>query len=220
MRKLRDVSCNNLFGSLPSWIREINLQLNLVSNNFYLESSNSSVLPHGLNCLQLSFPCNRGSPIYSSFAVQCGGPEYTSYNDVVYESDNEALGPAAYYVTDTNRWGVSLENGNYTVTLLFAEIANFNTGWRRFGRCVFDIYVQRNRVEKDFDITRVAGTCCVPFVSAYGPSVSAISAAPDFQPSVRPPNLTTEKNNTGLIVGIVVGVGLVFLSVLAVYFIA
>ncbi|KAJ0026100.1 hypothetical protein Pint_06948 [Pistacia integerrima] len=69
--------------------------------------SSFSVLPHGLNCLQLSFPCNRGSPIYSSFAVQCGGLEYTSYNDVVYENDNEALGPTTYYVIDTNRWGVS-----------------------------------------------------------------------------------------------------------------
>ncbi|KAJ0025776.1 hypothetical protein Pint_06915 [Pistacia integerrima] len=200
----RDVSYNNLSGSLPRWIQEQNLQLNLVANNFNLESSNySSVLPYGLHCLQRNFPCNRGSPIYSSFAINCAGPTITSH-DIVYESDNEPLGPATYYLTDTNRWGVSnvgyfigsnniqyniiststvtntqesrlfqrarisasslryygvgLQNGKYTVTLQFVELANFTTiGWKSFGRRVFDIYVQGNLVEKDFDITRVAG---------------------------------------------------------------
>ncbi|KAJ0087000.1 hypothetical protein Patl1_06845 [Pistacia atlantica] len=291
-----DVSYNNLSGSLPSWIGDKSLQLNLVANNFTLESSNSSALSHGMNCLQRNFPCYRGSPIYSSFAVNCGGREIKSYNDIVYERDNETLGPAKYYVTDKNSWGVSnvgvfsrstspmynssstsritntqdielfqtarisasslryyglgLENGNYTVTLKFAEIADFDTtGWKSYGRRVFDIYVQGNRVEKDFDIKRVAngvlrtavqrqytaqvsenyldihlfwagkGTCCIPNDGTYGPSISAISATPDFEPTVRPPSLKTQKNKTGLIVGMVVGVGVVFLSVLAVFFI-
>ncbi|KAJ0043129.1 hypothetical protein Pint_18458 [Pistacia integerrima] len=261
-----DVSYNNLSGSIPSWIIQQNLQLNLVANNFTLESNNS-VLPHGLNCLQRSFPCNRGSPIYgnlywtyldkwlywyadSSFAVNCGGPQFTSSDKIVYEMEDETLGPARYYVTGTNRWGtlfqtarvsasslryygLGLDNGNYTVTLQFAEIPNLDTtGWQSFGRRVFDIYVQGNHVEKDFDIRRVAGgvprrvvkreymarvsencleihlfwagkgTCCLPYV--------------DFQPTVRPPS---QKNTTGLIVGIIVGVGVVFLLLLAVFFI-
>ncbi|KAJ0100605.1 hypothetical protein Patl1_20862 [Pistacia atlantica] len=289
-----DASYNNLLGSFPSWINEENLQLNLVANNFTIESSSSSVLPYGLNCLQRNFPCNRGSPVYSSFAVKSGGPRIKSSNDVVYESDNETLGPATYYVPDTDRWGVSnvgyftgnnnpqykifsqsqftstldselfqtarisasslryyglgLENGNYTVTLQFAEIANLDsTGWKTLGRRVFDIYVQGNRVEKDFNIKNLAsgiprravqreykaqvsenymeihffwagkGTCCVPSQGTYGPLISAISATPDFTPTLRVP--TTEKNRTGLIVGIVVGVGVVFLLVLAVFFI-
>ncbi|KAJ0086079.1 hypothetical protein Patl1_06832 [Pistacia atlantica] len=261
----RDVSYNNLSGSLPSWIREINLQLNLVSNNFYLESSNSSALSHGneLSPTAIFLAIEVLQSVNSSFAVNCGGREIKSYNDIVYERDNETLGPAKYYVTDKNSWGVSnvgkylagaqvqcLENGNYTVTLLFAEIADFilQDGKVIWEAC-FDIYVQGNRVEKDFDIKRVAngvlrtavqreytaqiyenyleihlfwaakGTCCVPFVSAYGPSISAISATPDFEPTVRPPSLKTQKNKTGLIVGMVVGVGVVFLSVLAVFFI-
>ncbi|KAJ0079186.1 hypothetical protein Patl1_24204 [Pistacia atlantica] len=38
--------------------------INLVANNFNLESSNSSsVLPYRLNYLQCNFPCNRGSGI-------------------------------------------------------------------------------------------------------------------------------------------------------------
>ncbi|KAF3949112.1 hypothetical protein CMV_024973, partial [Castanea mollissima] len=56
-----DLSYNNLQGSFPSWVSEQNLQLNLVANNFTIESSNSSVLPSGLNCLQRDFPCNQGT---------------------------------------------------------------------------------------------------------------------------------------------------------------
>ncbi|KAL0407096.1 UNVERIFIED_CONTAM: putative LRR receptor-like serine/threonine-protein kinase, partial [Sesamum latifolium] len=119
-----------------------------------------------------------------------------------------------------------LENGNYTVRLLFAETIILGT-WRR-GRRVFDIYVQGNLEVKDFDILREAngtsfgavvrefnvevlenyieihlfwagkGTCCTPAPGTYGPLISAISVTPDFDPSV--------KNRTGLIVGITVAV--------------
>ncbi|KAM4071015.1 hypothetical protein ACB094_11G029400 [Castanea mollissima] len=198
-----DLSYNNLQGSFPSWVSEQNLQLNLVANNFTIESSNSSVLPSGLNCLQRDFPCNRGTGRYSEFAIKCGGPQITSSNGIVYERDNETLGPATYYVVDTDRWAVSnvgyftgtnnaqytsfsssqftsldselfqtarlsasslryyglgLENGNYTVSLQFAEIAFVNTKtWQSLGRRVFDIYIQGNLVLKDFDIRKEAG---------------------------------------------------------------
>ncbi|KAK4594624.1 hypothetical protein RGQ29_018345 [Quercus rubra] len=103
-----DLSYNNLVGSFPSWINEENLQLNLVVNNFTIGSSNSSGLPSGLNCLQRNFPCNRGSGsgIYYNFSIKCGGPQITS-SGIVYDRDNETLGPATYYVTDTKRWAVS-----------------------------------------------------------------------------------------------------------------
>ncbi|KAM4071014.1 hypothetical protein ACB094_11G029400 [Castanea mollissima] len=292
-----DLSYNNLQGSFPSWVSEQNLQLNLVANNFTIESSNSSVLPSGLNCLQRDFPCNRGTGRYSEFAIKCGGPQITSSNGIVYERDNETLGPATYYVVDTDRWAVSnvgyftgtnnaqytsfsssqftsldselfqtarlsasslryyglgLENGNYTVSLQFAEIAFVNTKtWQSLGRRVFDIYIQGNLVLKDFDIRKEAGgasfaavpkeynnvqvsenyleihlfwagkgTCCVPAQGTYGPSISAISATPEFTPTVSniplsniPPS--SNKNRTGLIVGVVVGVGV--LSFLAVF---
>ncbi|KAG5546789.1 hypothetical protein RHGRI_018834 [Rhododendron griersonianum] len=184
-----DVSYNELSGSFPSWIDGQGLQLNLVANNFTIESANNSVLPLGLSCLQSNFPCYRNSPIYSNFAIKCGGPQITSSNQNVYERDNETLGPATYYVTSTNRWAVSsvgrfinsndpqylsfsshqftttldselfqtarnspgslryyglgLENGNYTVTLQFAEIVIPNPStWQSLGRRVFDIYIQ------------------------------------------------------------------------------
>ncbi|GAB4836663.1 hypothetical protein Ancab_001575, partial [Ancistrocladus abbreviatus] len=102
-----DVSYNELSGSFPSWVGERNLQLNLVANNFTVTSSNNSALPSGLNCLQRNFPCNRGSPIYSEFAVKCGGPQIKSSDGTIYESDNETLGSATDFVSDTERWAVS-----------------------------------------------------------------------------------------------------------------
>lgn len=39
--------------------------------------------------------------------INCGGPQIKISNGTEYEKDSEPLGPATYYVTDTNRWGVS-----------------------------------------------------------------------------------------------------------------
>ncbi|KAJ8532663.1 hypothetical protein K7X08_012586 [Anisodus acutangulus] len=181
-----DLSYNWLSGSFPSWINEQNLQLNLVGNNFtteQIEQSGSSSLPSGLDCLQRNFPCNRGSPRYSRFAIKCGGPQITSTNQILYERDNETLGPATYFMTSTGRWA-SAEN--------HLEIHLFWAG---------------------------KGTCCVPIQGTYGPSISAISATPDFVPTVSNQPPTTKKNRTGLIVGIVVGVGVIsFISVFVVYY--
>ncbi|KAL6329824.1 hypothetical protein AAG906_037536 [Vitis piasezkii] len=283
-----DLSYNGLSGSFPSWVDEENLQLNLVANNFTLDSSNSSVLPSGLKCLQQNFPCNRGSGIYYNFAIKCGGPQITSSDQIVFERDNENLGPATYYVTDTNRWAVSnvglfsgsnnpqytntldselfqtarisagslryyglgLENGNYNLTLQFSETAIVSSNfWESLGRRVFDIYIQGDLVLKDFDIKKEAGgvsfravkkeftaqvlenyieihlfwagkgTCCVPAQGTYGPSISAISATPNFEPTVSNTAPNGKKNRTGLIVGIAVALGVVcFLAVFAVYY--
>ncbi|KAG9439535.1 hypothetical protein H6P81_019700 [Aristolochia fimbriata] len=138
-------------------------------------------------------------------------------------------------------YGLGLENGNYTLNLEFAEfqIENSNS-WKSVGRRIFDIYVQGNLILKDFDIRREAdgsslravrrtfivivtngyldihffwagkGTCCIPDQGTYGPSVSAISPSVD--------NIAIgNKNRTGLIVGLAVGVGfLSFISVFAI----
>lgn len=39
--------------------------------------------------------------------MNCGGPQITSNDQIVYEDDSEPLGPATYYVTTTRRWAVS-----------------------------------------------------------------------------------------------------------------
>ncbi|KAK9155255.1 hypothetical protein Sjap_002735 [Stephania japonica] len=201
-----DLSYNELSGSFPSWVTQQNLQLNLVANNFTFDSSNMSVLGSGLHCLQRDFPCNKGSPLYSRFAIKCGGREMRSSDGTSFETDNSALGPASYYVTSSNKWAVSnagmfaerrdpvythntlsqitgtldselfqtarispgslryyglgLQNGIYTISMQFAEIAypNQNTRtWESLGRRIFDIYVQGNLRVKDFNIRKEAG---------------------------------------------------------------
>ncbi|KAK4253499.1 hypothetical protein QN277_010163 [Acacia crassicarpa] len=282
-----DLSYNNLSGSLPSWVNQQNLQLNLVANNLTIDGSSSSGLPSGLNCLQQNFPCFRGDGIYYNFSIKCGGPRITTAERITYDTDNETLGPATYFVTNTRRWAVSnvglftgssnslyksfvsnqftgtvdpelfqtarlsasslryyglgLENGNYNISLFFAEtsIQDDTTTWKSLGRRVFDIYIQGNRVLKDFDIKTEAGgasfravkrdfqvhvsenlleihlfwagkgTCCIPLQGTYGPLISAISATPDFIPRVSNKLPGSSKNRTSLIVGVVVGVGVV-----------
>ncbi|CAA0822383.1 Probable LRR receptor-like serine/threonine-protein kinase [Striga hermonthica] len=278
-----DLSYNGLSGSFPSWVREQNLQLNLVANNFTIEGSNSNALPPGLNCLQRDFPCNRRVPVYSRFAIKCGGPQIISFDRTLYERENETLGPATYYVTNDRRWAVSnaglvadntnpqyttqttspvvntldsqlyqtarassgslryyglgLENGNYTVRLQFTETEVLNTRtWESRGRRVFDIYLQGNLEERDFDIRREAGgvslravdrsynvrvtdnyleihlfwagkgTCCGPSRAVNGPLISGIRATANFNSTVSNIPPSGSRNRTGLIVGIVVPV--------------
>ncbi|KAK4804839.1 hypothetical protein SAY86_004656 [Trapa natans] len=278
-----DLSYNFLTGSFPSWVNsKSSLNLSLVGNNFTITNSNSSILPSGLYCLQRNFPCHRGAPIYSNFSINSGGSEIKSFSNIVYDSDNNALGPATYYVTDTQRWAVSnigyfinssnlkyayssqsritnpldselyqtgrisasslryyglgLENGNYTVSLHFAESAIKSSDWQSVGKRLFDIYIQGNIVVKDFDIRKEAGgvlravvknfttlvrdnyieihlfwagkgTCCVPVPATYGPMISAISTTPNFRPNVNNnPPVTSMKDHIGLVVGIVVSV--------------
>ncbi|CAH8352221.1 unnamed protein product [Eruca vesicaria subsp. sativa] len=281
-----DVSYNDLSGSLPSWVNLPNLKLNLVANNFTLESLDNRVLP-GLNCLQKKFPCNRGKGRYSDFAINCGGPQIRSVSGAVFEREDGDLGPASFVVSNAQRWaassvgifggssnnmytatslsqftntldselfqsarlsasslryyGLGLENGGYTVTLQFAEIqiiGSSSNSWRGLGRRRFNIYVQGILVEKDFDVRRTAndsivravereykanisenyleihlfwagkGTCCIPIQGAYGPLISAVSAKPDFIPTVANKPPSRGNNRTGTIVGVIVGLGL------------
>ncbi|KMZ75266.1 putative Protein kinase [Zostera marina] len=103
-----DLSDNNLSGNFPSWVGTSNLNLNLVANNFVIDSSNKSESLPGLHCLQKTFPCNRDSPIWSSFAVNCGSTRgITSSDGIYYEPEDETLTAASYYVSSTERWGVS-----------------------------------------------------------------------------------------------------------------
>ncbi|KAM0872970.1 hypothetical protein ACQ4PT_038413 [Festuca glaucescens] len=292
-----DFSYNQLSGSVPSWAK--NSQLNLVSNNFTVDSSSNSVLPMGWMCLQHDTPCFLGSPESSSFAVDSGSVRSISGSDgPMYEPDDASLGPASYYVaasyyvTGAPTWGVSnvgrfmdasngsyiiyssqqfqntldselflnarmspsslryfgigLENGNYTVTLQFAEFDFPDAeSWKSRGRRVFDIYVQGERKEQNFDIKKAAGgksytavrkqytvpvtknfleihlfwagkgTCCIPNQGYYGPTISALSATPNFNPTVRNAAAKKKGSKTGVVVGVIVGVAVLGLTALA-----
>ncbi|MED6106736.1 hypothetical protein PIB30_007059 [Stylosanthes scabra] len=108
-------------------------------------------------------------------------------------------------------YGFCLANGNYTVNLHFAEIVFTNgTTYKSLGRRVFDVYIQGERVLKDFNIAKEAkgigkaiimnfsayvssneleirlywagkGTTGLPFRSQYGPLISAISVTSELR---------------------------------------
>ncbi|KAG0494598.1 hypothetical protein HPP92_005592 [Vanilla planifolia] len=118
-----DLSYNQLSGSFPSWVGEPNLELNLVANNFVMDNSNSSILPSGLECLQRDRPCYRGAPIYSQFAIKCGGSaSMTTSDGTTFDRDNATLNAASYFVTDLKKWAVS-NTGS------FADATNPNTNY-------------------------------------------------------------------------------------------
>jgi serine/threonine protein kinase len=160
--------------------------------------------------------------------------------------DSELFRNARMSPSSLRYYGIGLENGNYTVTLQFAEFDFTDSqSWKSLGRRVFDIYVQGERKEQNFDIRKAAGrksytavrkqyivpvtknfleihlfwagkgTCCIPTQGYYGPAISALSATPNFTPTVR--NAAQKKNSskTGVIVGLVVGLTVLGLVALA-----
>nr|CAN73906.1 hypothetical protein VITISV_029158 [Vitis vinifera] len=151
-------------------------------------------------------------------------PQFTNTLDSeLFQTARISAGSLRYY-------GLGLENGNYNLTLQFAEttIVNSNS-WESLGRRVFDIYSQGDLILKDFDIRKEAGgvsfqavkkeftaqvlenyieihlfwagkgTCCVPAQGTYGPSISAISATPNFEPTVPNTAPNGKKNRTELL---------------------
>ncbi|KAJ0083026.1 hypothetical protein Patl1_10419 [Pistacia atlantica] len=70
-------------------------------------------------------------------------------------------------------FGYCLQNGNYVVSLYFAEIqfTNDNT-YRSLGRRMFDIYIQDKLVERDFDIEAKASGVLKPVTRKYNATVT------------------------------------------------
>ncbi|XP_040986721.1 probable LRR receptor-like serine/threonine-protein kinase At1g56140 isoform X4 [Juglans microcarpa x Juglans regia] len=181
------------------------------------------------------------------YFAESNNPQYKSStsSQITNTSDVRLFQTARISASSLRYYGLGLENGNYTVSLRFAETAfQGSFRWNTLGTRLFDIYIQGNLVLKDFNIQREAngvtfravrkgfkaqvldnyleihlfwagkGTCCIPSVGTYGPSISAISVTPDFRPTVGNTPPTRKNDRTGLIVGITVG-GLI--SVLAVF---
>ncbi|KAG2689611.1 hypothetical protein I3760_09G146700 [Carya illinoinensis] len=170
-----DLSYNDISGSFPSWVNPSGLQLNLVANKFTFDSSNGSTLP-GLDCLQKNFPCYRNSPrssfyvtSFDKWAVSNVGlfsdrsePSYlqTTYAQVTRTNVPELFQRSRISPGSLRYYGLGLENGRYTVSMLFAETAftdRSSQTWKSLGRRVFDIYIQGSLRQKDFDISKEAG---------------------------------------------------------------
>ncbi|KAG8363138.1 hypothetical protein BUALT_BualtUnG0000500 [Buddleja alternifolia] len=131
---------------------------------------------------------------------------------VLRMNDSELYMTARLSPLSLTYYGRCLANGNYTVTLHFAEIIfRDNQSFLSLGRRMFDVYIQGERILKDFDIVKEAlgvdkavkqpfktmvtnktleirfqytgkGTTAVPSRGTYGPLVSAISVKSDFKP--------------------------------------
>ncbi|KAI3754021.1 hypothetical protein L2E82_26108 [Cichorium intybus] len=103
-----DLSYNQLYGTLPAWTNNQSLQISLVMNHFYFNDEEKRGLLSGFNCLQRDLLCDRTPTINSGIGINCGGPQITSSNQIVYEADNEVIGPALYYlIRNDRRWGFS-----------------------------------------------------------------------------------------------------------------
>ena len=72
-------------------------------------------------------------------------PHYTSSSSSQFSNtlDSELFRTARVSASSLRYYGLGLENGNYTVSLQFAETAfNNSKSWKSLGRRVFDIYIQ------------------------------------------------------------------------------
>ncbi|KAI8567155.1 hypothetical protein RHMOL_Rhmol02G0098300 [Rhododendron molle] len=84
--------------------------------------------------------------------------EYIASNvSVLKMNDSQLYTRARLSPLSLTYYGRCLANGNYTVTLHFAEIIfRDNASYRSLGRRLFDIYIQDKRAWKDFDIEDAA----------------------------------------------------------------
>ncbi|XP_064942371.1 probable LRR receptor-like serine/threonine-protein kinase At1g56140 isoform X3 [Musa acuminata AAA Group] len=146
----------------------------------------------------------------------------------LYQTARISTRSLRYYV-------VGLQNGTYKVELLFAEIVMDDTpSWTGLGRRIFNIYIQNQLVEQDFNIIAEAkgskkpynktykitvannildihllwsgrGTCCIPAEGTYGPLVSAINVTREDHFTPSPTSSSNNERRAGIIVGIAAG---------------
>ncbi|GLT51147.1 hypothetical protein SLA2020_245770 [Shorea laevis] len=151
----------------------------------------------------------------------------------LYQTSRISPGSLRYY-------GLGLENGPYTVSLLFAEIVfkdRSTQTWDTLGRRVFDIYIQGTIVLKDFDISKEAGgverAINKNFIATVtenhleihlfwaGKGTCCIPLDGDHGPSISAinvvSNFTPKENRTGLIVGVAVPVGVVTFTLIMIF---
>ncbi|XP_039029618.1 probable leucine-rich repeat receptor-like serine/threonine-protein kinase At3g14840 [Hibiscus syriacus] len=171
-------------------------------------------------------------------------------NDILYLQSRQLSvnGGDARYIdarlspSSLTYYAFCLANANYTVQLYFAEIMFTNDqSYTNLGKRIFDVYIQGQRVLKDFNIQEAAGgagvpkvmpfavnvthgtleihlrwagkgTTSIPVRSVYGPLISAISI---FDPDYAPPSEIDGGISTAAVVGIAVA-GVVFAAFLIV----
>ncbi|CAN7122799.1 unnamed protein product [Brassica rapa subsp. narinosa] len=155
-----------------------------------------------------------------------------SLDSELFQSARHSSSSLRYYGLGLENGGYTV-----TLQFAEIDILGSNS-WRGLGTRYFNIYVQGRLVEKDFAIRRTAGdstvravqriykanvsenyleihlfwagkgTISIPIPGTYGPLISAITAKPDFKPTVANRPLSKKKYRRGTIVGVIVGLGL------------
>ncbi|KAF5204617.1 Leucine-rich repeat transmembrane protein kinase, partial [Thalictrum thalictroides] len=175
------------------------------------------------------------------------GNDKLSYIASAKTPDEDIYSTARLAPFSLKYYGLCLLKGSYTVKLHFAEImltADPTNNTRGWGKRIFDIYIQGDKVRSDFNIVEEAGgigkgivkeykvnvtgstleihlywsgkgTTALPTRGVYGPLISAISVTPNFDP---PTEISAGAIvSIGAIVGIVVApVVVLILIILAV----
>ncbi|KAF5181935.1 Nodulation receptor kinase, partial [Thalictrum thalictroides] len=228
----RYLTNNSLTGRLSQWLSDTTVNFDVSYNNFSEELQSTNCQSNNLNriaiysaqenksidwCLKKDLPCPRKSTQYDLF-INCGGRSLP-FERKQYEQDTSDMGPSSFYSND--KWACSTT----------ADRTNNTRGKR-----IFDVYIQGDRVLKDFNIAKEAGgiskgivkefkvnvagstleihlywsgkgSTALPFRGVYGPLISAISVTPNFDPHTG--------LSTGAIAGIVVASFVAVLLMLA-----
>ncbi|KAF8408686.1 hypothetical protein HHK36_004749 [Tetracentron sinense] len=114
-----DLSFNNLTGPIPSSL----INLVYLSHLFLGNNSLSGTLPSQKSptLLNIDLSYNELSGIFPSwvtpnsqcvlpdanFSIKCGGKDMRSSEGVMFEAENSTLGPASYYLVNSDKWAVS-----------------------------------------------------------------------------------------------------------------
>ncbi|KAL3825241.1 hypothetical protein ACJIZ3_021270 [Penstemon smallii] len=247
---------NFLTGPLPTWMRKDGEWIDLSYNN--LTFGNTNCEPRNLNLFASSKgntrvttygedrssggPSNFFSNSGSNWAFSNTGhflddnldtdSLINSTNSNIIDQNPQLYTDARLSPISLTYYGFCLRNGNYTVKLHFAEIMfTSDRTYSSLGRRIFDVYIQGERVLKDFNIEEEAGgvnraitrnfivvvtdttldirfywagkgTTAIPVRGVYGPLISAISVDPDF----KPPSENGTKIPAGLLIWILAGV--------------
>ncbi|GJS45284.1 probable LRR receptor-like serine/threonine-protein kinase isoform X2 [Tanacetum coccineum] len=232
----RDFPCNSSTNPYTSFAIKCGGSQMRSANGILFETENSTALgPASYYLYQDKWAVSNGGIVIDrkdpSFIASTTIPvDNTGYPEL-FRTSRKSPGSLRYY-------GLGLQNGPYTISLFFAETVFNRTRntWQGHGRRVFDIYIQGNRRQRDFDISKEAGgigralvkdfnvtvtqnhleihlfwagkgTCCIPEQGDYGPLISAIRVSPGFK-------VKSKSNKTGMIVGIIAGVASVSLLLL------
>ncbi|KAG8043492.1 hypothetical protein GUJ93_ZPchr0458g22280 [Zizania palustris] len=223
-----DLSFNNITGQVPQAL----LGLNLLKFLFLGNNSLSGSLPSskGPSLTTLDFSYNQLSGNFPSWASQKNLQLNLVANNFVVDASNNSILPSGLGCLQRNTpcFLGSPQSASFAVNCEFGF--EDTQSWKSLGRRAFDIYVQGERKEQNFDIRKSAGgksytavkkqytvsvtknffevhlfwagkgTCCIPTQGYYGPTISALSLTPNFPPTKRR-KLSLEQQELYSIVG-------------------